>query len=210
MGTPSGSTNYISDVILKHSSRRQVHVLLSPFETLAVTLTTTVSFAYFPQYIGDPNGLYKKLSELLSRAIFSGNFTKVLRRMSKRDNNNVLIFSSSSNVTLSLPAFSGSNPTTPVQINSNTKHSGLLTDSELSVTVAIVIIGVLLLAMTAYAIIRHFMRASAKYKQAQEITAVSLDDLPYNYPAFSQEYFTQNDLDLDKLNYIADVSETKV
>ena len=80
----------------------------------------------------------------------------------------------------------------------------------MSVTVAVVIVGFLLLSVTAYAMIRHFMKRSAKYRQAQEITAVSLDDLPYNYPAFSQEYFTQNDVELDKLNYIADASETKV
>lgn len=212
IGAPAGSTQFLSAVINNNilpSFNEKTRLLVSVVEAFKVTVLTQVYLASFPQYVNDPQDLYRIFANKISSAVKSGNFTKILRRMSVRDKSASTTFAVCSNVTVNSPAFTESS-SGPANSNSGSNSGTTLTGGELSIAIAVVVIGVVLLGIVVYAVARYFTRQSAKYKQAMEITAASLDEVPYSYPTLSQEYFSQNDVDLDKLNYIADISETKV
>jgi len=215
LSTPAGSTNYLSDSIVASAGGGQSrHLVTSSQETIKSKLQTTFALSFFPQYVGNTNALYVYLSKRLQDAVSSGNFTKILRHISNQDKiSSNIEYSSCLNITVGTPLITKteSNPTNTATNSKSSSSSGsTLSTAELSIAVAVVVVGAFLIIMAIYAVVRHYSKLSAKYKQAMEITAASLDDVPYSYPAFSQEYFTQNDVDLDKLNYIADVAETKV
>lgn len=213
LSTPAGSTKYLSDSIVASTGVQNRHLATSSQETIKSKLQTTFALSFFPQYAGNTNDLYVYLSKRLQDAVDSGNFTKILRHISSQDKiSSNIEFSTCSNITVGTAVITNT-VTNPIDTTTNSESSSsnaTLTTAELSIAVAVVVVGAFLIIMAVYAVVRHYSKLSSKYKQAMEITAASLDDLPYSYPAFSQEYFTQNDVDLDKLNYIADVAETKV
>lgn len=79
-----------------------------------------------------------------------------------------------------------------------------ISTSELSVMVSVIVVGVLVLALVTFSAVKYYNKLSRKYRQAMEITGDNLDA----YSSGPQNQFI-NDVDLDKLNYIADVSEVQ-
>ena len=91
----------------------------------------------------------------------------------------------------------------PTTSSPQVSPSGAVGTSELPLIASVVVIGVLLFFLIVYSIRRYYVKLSTKYKRAMEITGIGLDDAFPAHP--SQDSI--NNIDLDKLNYIADISD---
>jgi hypothetical protein len=166
-------------------------------------LKTSVSLALFPALLGDVSVLYDLLSARLRRAVFSGNLTHTIRRLSisigSAATSNALL----TNVTIGAMQEVSINYQ-PSNTAAKSSSSSAVDSSVLPVMVSVAVIGVLVFALVLYYLRRYFKKSSAKYKNAMEITGLGADTLPHN-----AEHYHIDEIDLDKLNYIADVSEVQ-
>lgn len=201
MGIPRGSTVYSSDSISPVASIRQL--LTSPNGMIYAELKTSVSLGLFPALLGDVSVLYDLLSARLRRAVFSGNLTHTIRRLSMSMGSAATSNAMLVNVTVGAMQEVSANyqpPNTAPQPPS----SNSVSSSVLPVLVTVVVIGVLVLALVLYYLRRYLKKSSTKYKNAMEITGSNADNLPHN-----AEHYLIDEIDLDKLNYIADISDVQ-
>jgi len=201
IGIPRGSTVYNTDSLLPYSRRRQL--VSGTSGVIYAQLTTTISMGLFPELNNDVSVLYDLLFARLNRAVYTGNLTSTLQRISKSTQSINTMFATCTNATIGSMQSVEAN----YNLNSSPKNeNSKVTTSQLPVMISIIILGALVFFLIVYSLIRYFHKLSSKYKQAMEITAQSLDDLSITGDRTREDF---SDIDLDKLNYIADVSNTQ-
>jgi hypothetical protein len=200
MGIPRGSTHFISDSISPASLHRQ---LTQRNGVIYARLKTSVSLALFPELLGDVSVLYDLLTARLRHAVFSGNLTHTIQRLSMSSGSAATLFAVCTNLTIGAMQEIAANYN-PSKNTPQSPSSNAVSTTVLPVLVTVVIVGTLVLALFVYYVRRYFKKSSIKYRNAKEITGSSLDIFPNN-----SEPYLIDDIDLDKLNYIADISDVQ-
>ena len=202
LGIRIGSTKYSNDSIIVAQS--------SNVRSLQTALRTTVQLSWFPETAADPVTLYNILQYRLQSAIEDGNFTKILNYQllflqSSSNNKSCLLNSSAlvSGVTFSAVKFSVPVPSTFVPTSFPTRAPAaayIMSNAEISVIVIGSFLGIVVLGLIIFACSRYFTLMYTRYHQKKYLRE-GLDI------AFSSDDGKKNDIDLDKLEYIADVMQ---
>lgn len=194
-----GSTKYSNDSLSVARS--------SKVRSLESAVRTTVSLSWFPEVAADPVTLYNILQDRLQSAIDNGNFTKIFNSqlLLRTSHSTPCLLNSSavvSGVTFSTLKFSVPAPLTFIPTSLPTRAPATvftMSTAELSVIVIGAFLGVVVVGLVLFACSRYLTLMYTRYHQKRFLRegleiAFSSDDI-----------LKKDDLDLDKLEYIADV-----
>lgn len=213
LGLRQGSSTYLNGTI--------VYLVVESVDTvvLASSVFTTFRLSTFPEQAADAPALYEELTSRLTAALYSGNFTaiynsqlrKALVAASKDESVLAAISTTSfSNVTFSPFAFVSppSYSTVPTQAPSTSSEASAvsMSNAEMSVIIVGAFLGIVIIGLCIFSIGWYVRRLFNRYHQKKCMR----EGEDISCQGYGGDVSNRDDIDLDKLDYIADVMQSKI
>lgn len=140
----------------------------SSFQIFVVT-QTTVQLTDYPEFGTNTTQLYNYLVDNFETAVSNGNFTRTIRELSSILGNSAFLFVSTQNVVITRPSLIFPPSASPSFAPSSSPGAVGLPRTQVAVTVAAVLCGVLLVAAALYRFIISYRMKLEEQEEGDEI-----------------------------------------